>query len=227
MFRAPPRHAGVRPAGRSMKRLRHYLAELLLCVRAGADLPSKLRLAINTVRFHLRNARVHAPPPAADREVTYVVRLGNDGARLALRTYSGDLFVFHEIFVTSCYSIPERLRRTTRSIVDLGANIGLATLFYARMFPHATFACVEPASLNVDLLKRNLASLAGRVVIIDGAVRDRAGFADFDNSGWSWGGQIKRGGDLRVRCYTVDEIMNTAGLSSIDLLKVDIENGVE
>ena len=218
----------MRETWRRVNRLRHYLDELLLCLRVGAGPTSKIRLAVNTVRFHLRNARVHAPLPAADRDVTYLVRLGNDAVQqLTLRTYSGDLFVFHEIFVTNCYSIPDCLRRTTRSVVDLGANIGLATLFYSRMFPHATFACVEPASLNVDLLKRNLASLAGRVVIIDGAVRDRAGFADFDNSGWSWGGQIKRGGDVRVRCYTMDEIMKTAGLTRIDLLKVDIENGVE
>jgi FkbM family methyltransferase len=88
---------------------------------------------------------------------------------------------------------------------------------------------VEPDPRNARLLKRNVSSLGERVVVIEGAVRDRPGFAHFDNAGWSWGGQIARNGSPRVevRCYTMDEVMETAGLSTIDVLKVDIENGVE
>ena len=51
----------------------------------------------------------------------------------------------------------------------------------------------------------------------------------FDDTSWSWGGQLQpegRGG-CPVRCFTLDDMAALARLDRIDLLKVDIENGVE
>jgi FkbM family methyltransferase len=146
-----------------------------------------------------------------------------------LRTASGDLFIFHEIFVTQCYAVPLTLLPDAKTIVDLGANVGLATLFYADRFNGARFVCVEPDPRNTRLLRRNVAWLGERVLVIDGAVRSRPGMGSFDDKSWSWGGQLQPEGrgERPVRCFTLDEIMALARLDRIDLLKVDIENGVE
>jgi FkbM family methyltransferase len=210
-------------------RLRFYGKEIRLALRMGASVSSRLHLVANTLRFHLRNM-VRSVPPAADPGAArYRIRIAGRCVDLYLRTTSGDLFIYHEIFATQCYAVPPTLLPDAQIIVDLGANVGLATLFYADRFKGARFVCVEPDPRNVPLLRKNVAWLGERVLVIDGAVRSLPGMGSFDDTSWSWGGQLQpegRGG-RPVRCFTLDEIMALARLDRIDLLKVDIENGVE
>jgi hypothetical protein len=76
--------------------------------------------------------------------------------RLHLRANGGaDAFIHSEVFEHQYYRLP--LRSAPATILDLGANIGLATVYFARMFPRAALACVEPAPENLRLLRDNLA----------------------------------------------------------------------
>jgi FkbM family methyltransferase len=193
----------------------------------GAGVSSRLRLVANTLGFHLRNALRFMPPAHDSKAVRYRVHLAGQYVDLYLRTTSGDLFVLYEIFVTRCYAVPGTILADVKTIVDLGANVGLATLFYAERFKRARFVCVEPNPRNVSLLRKNVAWLGDRVVVVDGAVRSWPGTGSFDDTRWSWGGQLHPGGARAVRCFTMDEITTLARLDRIDLLKVDIENGVE
>ena len=210
-------------------KLRFYGKEICLALRMGASVSSRLRLVANTLRFHLRNILRFGPPARDPRAACYRMHLAGRRGDLYLRTTSGDLFIFHEIFVTQCYAVPHALLSDARTIVDLGANVGLATLFYADRFKEARFVCVEPDPRNVSLLRKNVAWLGDRVLVIDGAVRSLSGTGSFDDTRWIWGGQLQTegGGGRPVRCFTLDEITALARLDRIDLLKVDIENGVE
>jgi FkbM family methyltransferase len=57
-------------------------------------------------------------------------------------------------------------------IIDAGANIGLSTLFFSRIYPKARIICVEPERNNLELLAANTASLGDAVHIAAGAVWD-------------------------------------------------------
>lgn len=46
-----------------------------------------------------------------------------------------------------------------RLIVDIGANVGAAALFFALRYPAAEVHCYEPSRLNVAFLERNIRSL--------------------------------------------------------------------
>ena len=130
------------------------------------------------------------------------------------------------MFLGQFYWIPPiLLRDEVNSVVDLGAHIGLTTLYFAQYFPMARFVCVEPNPANVEILKRNILWLGERVRVIEGAISNHSGEENFDDSGWSWGGHLSGSKQLgrMVRCYTMEEIIETSGLDKIDILKVDIE----
>lgn len=72
------------------------------------------------------------------------------GGRLPLVSYK-------EIFVDQDYSSPIPLELTGR-ILDLGAHLGLAALFFARAYPKAQIDCYEPNPEAAILLKKNLSN---------------------------------------------------------------------
>jgi FkbM family methyltransferase len=150
----------------------------------------------------------------------------NDARTIQLRRRSGDFFVFHEVFTSLCYDLPERLVPSQpKVIVDLGANIGLTTLFLACRFPAARHICVEPNPFNVAILRQNLSFLEERLDVVEAAVSEQSGRAAFDDTSWTWGGHLVDTGlsTRSVVCTTVDELMTTLGIQTIDILKVDIE----
>jgi FkbM family methyltransferase len=206
--------------------MHQYLKEVRTCWRLGHRWRDRLRLIAGCLEFHLSNLVGWS---AAVSPTAYRIRL--DGIRtIYLRRRSGDIFVFHEIFTSLCYHLPGPVAPKEPSvIVDLGANIGLTTLFLASRFPGAKHVCVEPHPANVAVLRMNLASMQSRVHIIEAAAADKPGEAEFNESPWSWGGHlVERGRSTHsVRCITVDEIISTCGLEAIDVLKVDIEGAEE
>jgi FkbM family methyltransferase len=162
---------------------------------------------------------------AAARPARYRARFGHHTADLWLRRRSGDLFILHEVFTSAIYSIPEAWLGLPATIIDLGANVGLTTLFFAQSFPGARYICVEANPANAALLRRNVAWLGARAEVIEAAVTNYSGYASFDDSGPSYDGHITgcEGRGRAVPCCTLDEITEPRGLERIDLLKIDIE----
>ena len=69
-------------------------------------------------------------------------------------------FRIQEIFVNKAYSVPCMSSLKNAKIVDIGANIGLFTLFVKLICPDASVHCYEPAPNTLPLLTINVASLA-------------------------------------------------------------------
>ena len=63
------------------------------------------------------------------------------------------------------YRLPERLR-PAGVLVDLGANIGMASVWYSRRYGIDRVVAVEPVPANVAILRKNLAanSVANEIV---------------------------------------------------------------
>jgi FkbM family methyltransferase len=199
-----------------------YVTEIQTCFRLGHRWKDRLTLAAAGLEFHLSNFLSLSPDSTP---TTYGIRLG--GIRdVQLRRRSGDFFVFHELFTSRYYHLADSLVPTAPAvIVDLGANIGLATLFLADRFPGARHFCVEPNPGNLPLLRANLSWLTDRLTILEGAASGRRGDARFLDSDWTGGGHLVENGPSTrsVRCVPVDEIIATHRLEAIDILKVNIE----
>ncbi|HSZ63756.1 MAG TPA: FkbM family methyltransferase [Terriglobales bacterium] len=171
---------------------------------------------IGTLRV-LSNRVIHAPrkmacwPPNAKFPVS--LRLGTT-----------DIAVYRQNLIERQYEFP--LPFTPRTIVDAGANIGMASIFFANRYPEARIVAIEPEAGNFKMLTENIRpypqieAIQAALWSSDGEV-SLHGASGMDGSYGDWG-------------FTVGEGSGTPALSilalirrflpgMIDLLKIDIE----
>lgn len=205
-------------------RFRQYLDEVRTCSEMAVDRRAFLGLVGRTAEFHLNNMAQRVRQPSALPERHRVVLDGHH-RDLWIRPRTGDLFIFHEVFANQCYRIPTALLSDARTVVDLGANIGLTTLFLSQLFPDARYICVEPNPSNAAVLRRNVDWLGDHVVVIESAIANYSGNISFTDSDWSWGGHIVPGETACrvVPCLSLDDLLTLHHIQSVDLLKVDTE----
>lgn len=144
------------------------------------------------------------------------------GASISYRCNRGDIQGIREVFLDETYRLPDWCR--PRTVIDLGANIGLTSLWYAGRYPLDHVIAVEPVPRNAALLRSNL--LVNRVAstVVEAAVGPRGGRASFTLARESNRGQLAEGGDLEVRVVTMPELIDVLG-ARVNLLKMDIEGG--
>jgi FkbM family methyltransferase len=105
-------------------------------------------------------------------------------------------------------------------MLDVGAHIGLVSLYVRSRFPRVTIVAVEPDAGNLALLERNLAS--SRALIIRGALWSRDQRVTFA-SATPTSGRITDGDGIHVQGYTMASLIARSGFSTVDLLKIDVE----
>lgn len=132
----------------------------------------------------------------------------------------GPVFVsqWQALFVEERYAFVTESRRPR--ILDSGANIGLASLYWSRAFPDVRITAFEPDPRLAALLRTNLASCAASdVEVIEAAVWHEAGSVGFA-AGSADAGRIRSDGDvLTVRSVRLGDYLQ----EPIALLKLDIE----
>ncbi|MCB0976181.1 MAG: FkbM family methyltransferase [Acidimicrobiales bacterium] len=117
--------------------------------------------------------------------------------------------------------------RDVRTVLDVGANCGAASVYFAQQFPGATVHAVEPGSEQLECLRYNAAHFPGIVVHPIGlSSEDRtatlhlaedSGQASVYRSDWHDG----RTEEITLR--NASAWLAEQGISSIDVLKVDAE----
>lgn len=73
-------------------------------------------------------------------------------APITIRGKTSDARLLYSIIVSRAYDL-EGLTKV-RTILDAGANIGLATIYFAKHFPEAKITSIEPETSNFILLKK-------------------------------------------------------------------------
>ena len=162
----------------------------------------------------------------ADRyDVRFRFPMPIGAVQLSLRTNAGaDAFIFSEVFCHRYYAIP--LHRRPATILDLGANAGLTAVYFARCFPEAAIACVEPMPDNAEQLRRNLALNDVDAVVFEAAVDARDGVVPMSTRAKSYAHQVLSSQAEEhelVQALCIDTIMRRLGWDRIGLLKIDIE----
>lgn len=142
-----------------------------------------------------------------------------------LRTGTSDVEVFEKIFIDEEYKLP--FERPVGTILDLGANIGLASVYYALAFPDATIVAVEPSSENIALLRSNVAAFP-KIRVVHAAAWSKDGpLAMVDPGMGPWGMRVEdsqhRDESAVVEGLRVSTLLDRQGIKNLDLLKVDIE----
>src|SRR5882762_5838444 len=71
------------------------------------------------------------------------------------RPGTSDVETFEEVFLQRQYEPPFD-NFAPSHIIDLGANIGFASVYFASRWPNAQILAIEPAHGNIELLKKNV-----------------------------------------------------------------------
>jgi FkbM family methyltransferase len=141
-----------------------------------------------------------------------------------------DKATLEEIIVSDVYGLVCDKLASCRNIIDLGANIGLASVYFAVKYDNVKIFSIEPDSGNFELSKRNLEKFIkeNRVSCMQGAVwnkncqlvisnpnddpvlfvMEEASSVDQKNT---------------IPGMNMQKIIELSGFKTIDLLKIDVE----
>ena len=122
-------------------------------------------------------------------------------------------------------------KRDGFTFVDIGANVGLYSLFVASCVSDARILAIEPQPGILDRLRFNLAANPlVKVDVLPIALADREGtielVLDANDSGGTHVETATRseaGPSVAVPCKPLVSVLRDAGISSIDALKIDVE----
>jgi FkbM family methyltransferase len=119
--------------------------------------------------------------------------------------------------------------KTQKSILDIGANIGNHSLFFAKFLNCDKVYSFEPVQSNIDLLKKNMENFKDKSMIYELALSNKEGTMPLYNS------QNGNNGGFSLHSYSngssflvkdsVDVItLDSLNLSNISMIKIDVEN---
>jgi FkbM family methyltransferase len=148
-----------------------------------------------------------------------------DGTVLFYRTNKADLDIFREVFMQEVYRLPERLR-PAGDLVDLGANIGMASVWFSRRYGIDRVVAVEPVPANAAILEKNLGANSISNQIVQATVGPRRGEVSFSTDQRPGEGHVVENGvsDFTVGMITMDDVLADV-VRPVALLKMDIEGG--
>lgn len=135
----------------------------------------------------------------------------------------------YTIFFTRVYTPPYLPIEKNDIVVDIGANIGIFTLYAAAITQNTVYA-FEPFPSNFEALQQNIrANGLKNVIPFRSAVSDQSGIEVFADCGVSQGHRLKKvffdetDRGLEVPTITLQDFMDTNNLERIDFLKLDCE----
>ncbi len=143
--------------------------------------------------------------------------------RPALRAKTCDIDIFELTFLLRDCDV--KFQTEPRFIIDAGAHIGCAALFFASSFPRANIAAIEPDPSNYQVLLRNTRGNR-RIRAIHAAVWHRPEsvvIANEQDDPCAFQIKSAEGQCAAIQGLTVSAIMRECGFENIDLLKLDIE----
>ncbi len=204
-------------------RLVDAASKLLFCIRISAGSFTLIRLLVNTKKFSAASRSTQAQF-VGEKPQQYSLRLAGTKQPVYLRTYSGDLQIFYEIFWRRAYGIAGINFSDCKVIVDLGGHVGVSALYFHNRAPRAALWVLEPDAANLSIAKQNLAQVAGNVTLLHAAAANHSGtlfvqsdrFAFNSKTGWS-------GNGVPVNALSCNDLFSQNKIIAVDLLKIDIE----
>lgn len=162
-----------------------------------------------------------------------------------IRKNTLDEYIYKEIFSEKQYKIkPNDIKKFKHlshfdtfyptTILDLGANIGLSSIFFSIEYPNATIYSVEPDEENYDLLKRNTL-LFENIRCINGAIwsKNEVLYIANRNETVTRTGKYNKASyyvqldkvnnESPVKGFTISHLMEKRNIKTIDICKIDIQ----
>lgn len=149
-----------------------------------------------------------------------------DDLLITLRTNSTDLMALTNVWLTREYSRPDFEIRDNDLIIDIGAHIGLFTLFASQKCKTGKIFCFEPVMENYQLLLKNILDnkLSNvhphNIAVSDHEQRVKI-YLNADQAGHSL--YIESTSFLEVQSTSLKKVMDDNKIEKCDFLKIDCE----
>lgn len=156
----------------------------------------------------------------------YPVRVSIPGVLhpIEIRAGTTDIKVFDQIFVDEDYNFPISIK--PKLIIDGGANVGYASVYFANRFKEAHIIAIEPEKSNINLLKKNTCYYPN-IEVIESAIWDENVYLKIKDVGLGeWAFMVERSKPDEpnsFRAITIQKLLAKSGYQKIDILKLDVE----
>lgn len=162
----------------------------------------------STLEYQWHDAKLHYRPGTSDQNLIYEI--------LLKRGKKGD------------YWLPDDIKAEV--ILDIGANIGIASTYLATRFPKARIFAFEPVPANFSVLKKNVAQFENVQALPVALGRENGSFEMFfsDSESNLGGFSFHRAGSdvaqkIHVEVRSADSMMRELELDRADVIKIDTE----
>lgn len=149
-------------------------------------------------------------------------------APLICRTYGADRWALWHVFGRQHFEMPEHY--SPELIVDGGANVGYASVYFANRYPDARIIAVEPNTDNCALFSKNCAAYSN-VELVQGALWSSNTDLIIENPAARSHAfrvvEVPSPTNRSFKGFSVADILARSGKQYIDLLKLDIEGSEE
>ena len=145
---------------------------------------------------------------------------------IKLRKDQSDPYIFEQVFCEQQYYFDYPNPNNIKWIIDAGANIGLAALYYASKFPHAQIVSIEPDTNNFYLLKENTKNYPN-IHPIHAALWHQEELLTIKNQDEKSAGFMVDASNVNstdaIKSVTINQLMKEYNIPQISILKIDIE----
>jgi len=156
----------------------------------------------------------------------FILKLKN-GLKLKLRTHSTDIYAFTNVWLIEEYKQEGFAINSTDNIIDVGAHIGLFTVYASQFCKNGKIFSYEPVKENFELLKENISLNAlSNAYIFNNAVFDNTGsikiyLNEKDQAAHS--SYHKSEKCIEVNAVSIKDIIDINKIEYCNFLKLDCE----
>jgi FkbM family methyltransferase len=145
---------------------------------------------------------------------------------IKLRTCTSDPFIFRQIMIENEYLPLEHLQIS--SVLDLGANVGLASVWFLSRFPNVRVFAVEADGGNYEVCSENLAPYHERARVMRGAAWSKRTTLTLLRKSCAADNHVKEPtpedkAEDRVEGWDIASLVRMSGFEHVDLAKIDVE----
>ena len=141
-----------------------------------------------------------------------------------LRPHTTDYFTFDQVFLRNQYDI--HFPFEIKNIIDAGANIGLASVYFSQRFVNSSIVAIEPSKENFAILSKNIASYPNVKPLLKGLWNKDVHLTIIDSGAIENSFMVQEtvpDHPNSISAISIATIMQEQEWEYIDLLKIDIE----
>lgn len=202
------------------KRLKKISENISFAVTYGRGFSSTLYIIFVTFLFPVE----HLMGKGREKPISLSLVLDGKSFSFFVRD-SSDIAVLKEVFLLGEYAL--NLEKDPDTIIDLGSNVGASVVYFALRYPRARIFAVEADPVTTRFLAENTQQFP-LISVHNYAVSDTDGsltFYVYPKSRMS-SSLVRRTADqeaIQVPAIKFTEFLKKEGISTVDLLKFDIE----